>query len=33
MIPERNQAVMDIYFTDEDNGLAVGSYGLYLYTS
>lgn len=31
--PERNQAVMDIYFTDEDNGVAVGSYGLYLYTS
>ena len=31
--PERNQAVMDIYFTDEDNGIAVGSYGLYLYTS
>jgi photosystem II stability/assembly factor-like uncharacterized protein len=31
--PERNQAVMDIYFTDEDNGIAIGSYGLYLYTS
>jgi len=31
--PERNQAVMDIYFTDENNGVAVGSYGLYLYTS
>jgi len=31
--PERNQAVMDIYFTDENNGMAVGSYGLYLYTS
>jgi photosystem II stability/assembly factor-like uncharacterized protein len=31
--PERGQAVMDIYFTDEDNGIAVGSYGLYLYTS
>jgi photosystem II stability/assembly factor-like uncharacterized protein len=31
--PERNQAVMDIYFTDEDNGVAIGSYGLYLYTS
>jgi photosystem II stability/assembly factor-like uncharacterized protein len=30
--PERNQVVMDIYFTDEDNGIAVGSYGLYLYT-
>ncbi len=31
--PERNQAVMDIYFTDESNGVAVGSYGLFLYTS
>jgi len=31
--PERNQAVMDIYFSDEENGLAVGSYGLFLYTS
>ena len=31
--PDRGQAVMDIYFTDEDNGVAVGSYGLYLYTS
>jgi len=31
--PERGQAVMDIYFTDEHNGIAVGSYGLYLYTS
>jgi len=31
--PERGQAVMDIYFTDEDNGIAVGSYGLYLTTS
>ena len=31
--PERNQAVMDIYFTDEDNGVAIGSYGLYLYTA
>ncbi len=31
--PERNQAVMDIYFTDENHGIAVGSYGLYLYTS
>jgi photosystem II stability/assembly factor-like uncharacterized protein len=30
--PERNQVVMDIYFIDEDNGIAVGSYGLYLYT-
>ena len=31
--PERNQAVMDIHFTDENNGVAIGSYGLYLYTS
>ena len=31
--PERGQAVMDIYFTDEDNGIAIGSYGLYLYTA
>ncbi len=31
--PERDQAVMDIYFTDENNGMAIGSYGLYLYTS
>jgi photosystem II stability/assembly factor-like uncharacterized protein len=30
--PERNQVIMDIYFTDENNGIAVGSYGLYLYT-
>lgn len=30
---ERQQAVMDILFTDEDNGVAIGSYGLYLYTS
>ena len=31
--PERQQAVMDLYFTDEDNGVAIGSYGLYLTTS
>lgn len=31
--PERGQAVMDIHFTDEDNGVAMGSYGLYLATS
>ncbi|MGB5291497.1 MAG: YCF48-related protein [Lysobacterales bacterium] len=31
--PDRGQAVMDIYFTDEQNGIAVGSYGLYLETS
>jgi photosystem II stability/assembly factor-like uncharacterized protein len=28
----RQQAVMDIFFTDEDNGIAIGSYGLYLRT-
>ena len=31
--PDRGQAVMDIYFTDEQNGLAIGSYGLYLQTN
>jgi len=31
--PERGQAVMDIYFTDKQNGIAVGSYGLFLRTS
>jgi photosystem II stability/assembly factor-like uncharacterized protein len=31
--PERQQAVMDLYFTDEKNGVAIGSYGLYLVTS
>jgi len=31
--PERNQAIMDIYFSDEAHGVAIGSYGLYLYTS
>lgn len=29
---ERQQAVMDLYFTDESNGVAIGSYGLYLVT-
>lgn len=29
---ERQQAVMDIHFTDPDNGVAIGSYGLYLVT-
>ncbi len=29
----RQQAVMDIHFSDEDNGVAIGSYGLYLRTS
>jgi len=31
--PDLNQAVMDIYFSDEQNGVAIGSYGLYLSTS
>jgi photosystem II stability/assembly factor-like uncharacterized protein len=31
--PDRQQAVMDIFFSDEDNGIAIGSYGLYLQTS
>jgi len=31
--PERQQAVMDIFFTDKNNGVAIGSYGLYLRTS
>lgn len=31
--PERQQAVMDILFSDEHNGVAIGSYGLYLVTS
>jgi len=31
--PDRQQAVMDIYFTDENHGVAIGSYGLYLRTS
>lgn len=31
--PDRQQAVMDILFTDENNGVAIGSYGLYLHTS
>lgn len=30
--PERQQAVMDLHFTDEQNGVAIGSYGLYLVT-
>ncbi len=30
--PDRQQAVMDIYFTDENNGVAIGSYGLRLTT-
>jgi photosystem II stability/assembly factor-like uncharacterized protein len=31
--PQRNQAVMDIYFTDASNGVVVGSYGLFMRTS
>lgn len=31
--PDRQQAVMDIHFIDEDNGIAIGSYGLYLTTA
>lgn len=30
--PERQQAVMDIKFADQNNGMAIGSYGLYLLT-
>jgi len=30
--PERMQAVMDLYFEDENHGVAIGSYGLYLVT-
>lgn len=29
---DRQQAVMDIFFSDEDSGMAIGSYGLYLRT-
>jgi len=31
--PERLQPIMDIYFRDQDNGLAVGAYGLMLITA
>jgi photosystem II stability/assembly factor-like uncharacterized protein len=31
--PDRQQAVMDFLFTDENNGVAIGSYGLALSTS
>ncbi len=31
--PERQQAVMDMYFSDGQNGVAIGSYGLYLVTA
>jgi photosystem II stability/assembly factor-like uncharacterized protein len=30
--PDRQQAVMDIYFRDENQGVAIGSYGLYMTT-
>lgn len=30
--PERLQAIMDIHFTDENNGVVTGAYGLYLTT-
>jgi photosystem II stability/assembly factor-like uncharacterized protein len=30
--PDRQQAVMDIHFFDENNGIAIGSYGLYMST-
>jgi len=30
--PDRQQAIMDIYFTDKDNGVAIGSYALILTT-
>ena len=30
--PDRQQAVMDIFFTDDDHGVAMGSYGLYMRT-
>ncbi len=30
--PDRQQAIMDMYFTDVDHGIAIGSYGLVLYT-
>ena len=31
--PERLQPIMDIYFSDEENGLAMGAYGLMMQTS
>ena len=31
--PDRQQAVMDMHFTSENDGVAMGSYGLYLVTS
>lgn len=30
---ERQQAIMDIFFSDEENGVAIGSYGLFLRTN
>lgn len=31
--PERQQPIMDMWFSDQDNGLAIGAYGLMLSTS
>lgn len=31
--PERQQPIMDLYFSDAENGIAVGAYGLMLITS
>ena len=31
--PERMQPIMDIYFSDADRGLAIGAYGLMLFTT
>ncbi|MDZ4731503.1 MAG: YCF48-related protein [Xanthomonadales bacterium] len=31
--PERQQPIMDMWFSDEDNGLAIGAYGLMLSTA
>jgi photosystem II stability/assembly factor-like uncharacterized protein len=31
--PERQQPIMDLYFRDENNGMAVGAYGLMLVTT
>jgi photosystem II stability/assembly factor-like uncharacterized protein len=31
--PDRHQPIMDIYFSDASNGLAIGAYGLMLFTT
>jgi photosystem II stability/assembly factor-like uncharacterized protein len=31
--PDRQQPIMDLYFFDADNGIAIGAYGLALFTS